>query len=243
MSNLDTAKLVAFTAIIALVGLIAIVINQHTLFSELVFQGLVITLVGVIVILVAYAFLWQRGTRYISSKKYRRRMDRLARNYYYDFKDFVDRFSKVSQDEPSPLRINAILGMLYGHAHGRIRERLIETRTSEFKYIIKKPLDDLKKRVDDLYWKNKEINYEFLSSLVKEFENLVSLHKQLYVDFTVIKAREIGLDKIPEATRRAYSEYKDDYNQFINVYTEFAKRCSKIRFRIFNEKLPKANEL
>ena len=164
-------------------------------------------------------------------------MNSLARDYYYDFRDFVDRFSEVSK---------GIKGILKGLSSKQPKERfsvLITARTGNFKSIFENPLNDFKKRLDNLYWKKKEMNYEFLSCLVKEFENYVTLHKLMYVDFAVVMAREIGLDNVTKTTKRVYTEYKDNYNDFIFAYTEFAKRCSRIRFRIFNEKLPKANEL
>lgn len=89
----------------------------------------------------------------------------------------------------------------------------------------------------------KDLNHEFLSCLAREFENYVRLHKHLYVDFAAAMARELGLEKIAQATKRSYSDYKDDYNQFIIAYTEFAKRSTKVRLGIFSEHLQKANEL
>ena len=242
MSNLDTTKLVAFTAIIALVGLIAIVINQHTLFSELVFQSIVIILIGVIVILVVNAFLWQRSERYIRNKIWRRKMKSLARSYFDDFRDFVERFTSLGEFRNVSHGITGILEALLKKVPTE-HDSLISERIKNAGSILQNPLRDFKQKLDNLHWKKKEINYEFLSCIVRDFENYVTLHKRLYVDFAVTMARELGLDHIPKETKRAYLEYKDDYNQFIVAYTEFARKSTKAKLGIFSEHLQKASEL
>lgn len=245
MSNHERTKVRAFSAIVALSGLLIVIISARTGFPELLFYSIVMILIGVIVVLVVYAFLWERSVRYIRNKMWKRKRNRLAREYFGDFRDFVERFTSLREFSDTSKGIIAVL-------HGlpkNIPEKenfgvLIGAMVHEFAYILRNPLNDLKKRLDDLcFWKKKEINYEFLSCLVKEFENYVKIHKRLYVDFTVTKAREIGLDNIPQTTKRLYSEYKDDYNQFVIAYTEFAKRSTKTRLGIFSEHLQKANEL
>ena len=243
MSDYQRTKLVAFSAIAALAGLLIVIISAHTLFSELLFYSIVIILIGIIVVLVAYAFLWDRTTRYVSTKLRKRRMNRLAREYFDDFRGFVDRFTSLPEFRGAP---QGILGMLESLLKKDTKGYgiLIDIRAKNFISILQNPLlNDFKQRLDNLHWKKKEINHEFLSSLVKEFEYYVMLHKWLYVDFAVTTAREIGLDTITQPTKRAYSDYKDDYNQFIIAYTEFARRSSKAKLRIFNERLRKAYEL
>jgi hypothetical protein len=198
--------------------------------------------VGVIVVLVVYAFLWERTARYVRIKLWKRKMNRLARNYFEDFRDFVERFTSLREFSGTSKGIMGILDGLLKKAP-TARGELISARIKNFGLTLQSPLNSFKQRLYNLRWKKKDINYDFLSCLVKEFENYVVLHKLLYVDFAVTMARELGLDNIPKATRRAYSDYKDDYNQFIIAYTEFAKRSKKAKLGIFNEQLQKAYEL
>lgn len=94
------------------------------------------------------------------------------------------------------------------------------------------------------YWHKKKVNYYFLSSLVKEFEHIVGLHKRLYVDFAFNMMNEVSLDSVPKKIKQLYTEYKNIYNEFIFAYGEFAIQADKAQLRIFNkQKMPKANDL
>ena len=56
-------------------------------------------------------------------------------------------------------------------------------------------------------------------------------------------AGKIESDELSNMTRKLYSEYRDDYNQFVVAYTELAERTSKAGLGIFSEHLIKANAL
>lgn len=242
MSNHERTKLVSFTAIIALAGLLIAIITNYRAFPELLFYGIVTVVIGVIVVLVVNAFLWQRCTSYIRRKMSIRKSNSLAREYFDDFREFVERFTSLGEFRNVSQGITGILQALLKKVPTK-HDSLISERIKNAGSILQNPLPDFKQRLDNLQWKKKELNYELLSCLVTEFENYVRLHKRLYVDFAVTIARELSLDKISQATKRAYAEYKDDYNQFIIAYTEFAKRSSKARLGIFSKHLQKASEL
>jgi len=165
----------------------------------------------------------------------------LSRKHFEEFNNFVQRFASFPEFNNPAQGITGVLDTLLKKAIGA-QGTIIQARISDFSAILKESVSRFIGRSGNLRWRKKEINYEFLSCLVQEFENYVALHKWLYVDFTVIKAREIGLDKI-STTKRLYSEYKGDYNDFIVAYTQFAGRSAKEDLRIFNQKLEKANEL
>lgn len=241
MSNHEGTKRFSLAAITALAGLLIVIVANHGAFPEVLFLSIVTILIGVIVVLVIDAFLWDRTARSVQSKMRRRKDNNLARKHFDDFRAFVERFTSLGEFKNVSQGITGVLQDLVKKATSH-EGGLIDMRFNNFVSIIAIPLNDLKQRLNDLYWrKKKEMNYEFLSSLVREFENYVMIHKRLYVDFTVTMAKKIG--NISEATRRSYSDYKGDYNQFIIAYTDFAKKCSKERFRIFNENLEKAHEL
>jgi len=242
MSDQERAvKVVSFSALIAIVGLLIIMINVHSLFPEFVFYSTVLVLVSVIVVLVVYAFLWYRASRYVTMRLWRRKQNILARKHFEDFKDFVERFTSLSEFRNVSQGINGVLEGLLKHSLLASGD-LINTRINAFGLILRDPINNFKQRLDALHWNKRDVNREFLSSLAKEFENYVGLHKQLYVDFAVIMAREIGLDKIAQTIKSNYSNYKDDYNQFVIAYTDFAKKTSK-ELGIFSQSLPKAFEL
>jgi len=238
----EKTKVFAFSAIIALVGLLIIMINAHTLFPQLLFYSIVMVLICIIVVLVVHTFLWERARRYFSTLLWRRRMNGLAREYFEDFREFVLRFNRFHEFQSESRGITRILEDLIKKAV-KGQGAMIQTRVQDFVPTLKQPLFDFGKRLDNLHWRKKEINYEFLKCLAKQFEDYVTIHKRQYIDFTVIKAREIRLDNLSSATRRLYSEYRDDYNQFVIAYTQFAKRSSKATLGIFSEHLQKANEL
>jgi len=238
MSNHERTKWASFTAIATLAGLLIVIISQHTLFPELLFYSVVTILIGVIVVLVAYAFLWKRIVRDVRTWRRKRRENILARKYFGDFRDFVDRFSDLST------RIMGTLEALDKVSAGTGFDRTISRRiTGVFIGILQTPLSDLRRRLNDLWWHSKsEINCTILECLVKEFEGYVTLHMRLYIDLASIIASRIGVEKIPEPIKRGHSMYREDYNQFIVTYSEFARRSAKAGLRVFNEHLHKMLE-
>jgi len=230
---------VSLASIVALAGLVIVIINAHSLFPELLFYSIVVILITVIVILLGEAFFWTRISRHITRRLWRRKQNILARKYLEDFIDFVNRFTSLREFSNVSLGITGILNELAGM--GTKESSWIRNLASQFGNIIQNPLNNFKGRLNNLHYYISEVNEEFLSSLAKEFESYIALHKQLYVDFAVIKAREIGL--ISDETKRACREYREEYNQFIIAYSEFAKKASKERINIFNQNLPKASEL
>jgi hypothetical protein len=232
---------VSLTAIIALVGLAIVVIGTHSLFPELLFYSIVVILIAVIVILLGEAFFWTRISRYVNGRSRRRKQNISARRYFVDFKDFVDRFTSLREFSGGS---QGIIGILNELAETGTKESLLTRNlANKFSVIMQNPLNDLKQRLNNLCFSKSEVNGEFLSSLAKEFENYIALHKQLYVDLAVAAAREMGLQRVADSTKRAYREYKEDYNQFIIAYSEFAKKASKERIGFFSQYLQKASEL
>jgi hypothetical protein len=230
----EKVKLVSLTAIITLAGLLIVIIGNHSLFPELLFYSIVMILIGVIIVLVGYSFLWKHTSNYIRTRLWRRKQNILARKYFEDFSDFVDRFTSLREFNNISLGITGIL-------KGLPTAIQINIILNEFPIILQNPLNNLKQRLNNLRFYRSEINEPNLSSLAKEFENYVALHKRLYVDLFVTMAREGGPERISEETKRAYREYREDYNQFIMAYTEFAKKAKVIG--IFSQSLPKAFDL
>jgi hypothetical protein len=238
----EKTRFVVFSAIAALAGLLIVVINAHALFPQLLFYSVVIVLIGVIVVLVVYAFFWQPTKRYAESKRWNRKMNKLARRHFGDLRDFSEKFTSLPEFQGQSQGVIRILEDLVKKAN-TVQGNLIQTRTQEFDHILRNPLNDFKGRLRNLQWRKKSINYAFLSSIVKELENYVALHKRLYVDFVVKMAREIGLEKLSNITKRLYSEYREDYNQFVVAYTELAEGTWKAELGIFDKNLKKANAL
>lgn len=242
MAYEEKTKVVSFSAIVALAGLLIVIISAHALFSEIVFYSIILILISVIVILVAYAFLWWRIARYISHKLRKRKHDSLAQLHFDDFREFVERFTSLGEFRNVSLGITGILERLTRKSPPVKNSVLINERIKIFGTLLQSPLNNFKQKLDNLRWNRKEVKYEFLSSIVREFENYVRLHKQLYVDFAVLMADEIK-NLVPEVAKRTYADYKVDYNQFVIAYTEFAKRCSREGLGIFSDHLEKAREL
>jgi len=172
-----------------------------------------------------------------------RKKNKLAKEYLGGLRDFLEKFTSTPEFQGQSGGITGILENLVKKAN-TVQGNLIQTRVQEFEHILRQPMSSLKQRVNTLCWhKKEEINYEFLSCIVKQFEEYVGLHKRLYVDFAVIIAGKIGLDKLSNSTRKLYSEYRDDYNEFVVAYTRFAEESRKAKLGIFNEHLKKANAL
>ena len=241
MSYQEKNRLVAFTIIVALIGLLIVVLNTSSLYPPVMFYSMTIVIMGLMVVFSSYAFLWERATRYIRMWWWKRKRNASARRYFGDFKDFVDRFTSFREFNNVSQGITGLM-MELNEKTPKYRV-LINARTNYFSRILRDPLNDLKQKIRQLSFSKSEINDEIASCLVKQFENHIMLHKQLYVDFFVITAREIGLENLRKNTKRMYKEYKDDYNQFIVAYTEFARRSAKPTLRLFTQHLPKANAL
>lgn len=232
---------VSLTALAALAGLAIAVIGTHSLFPELLFYSIVLILIAAIVILLGEAFFWTRVSGYINNRLWRRKQNSLARKYLEDFRDHVNSFMSLPEFRNATLGIIIILNNLAGE--GTKFQLVMHNLASKFTVIMQNPLNDLKRRLDDLHFHYKsEVNREFLSSLAKEFESYIALHKQLYIDLSVAAVKEKGLTRVSDSTKRAYREYRDDYNQFIIEYSGFAKKVSK-EANIFKQDLPKASEL
>lgn len=240
MYDQDRGKALSLTAIIALVGLVIVVISAHSLFPEFLFYSITILLIGVIVVLVGHMFFWERTKRYISGRSYRRKENTFSRKYFEDFVEFVNIFTSLREFYGESQGITRVLSDL-GKASTK-DSPWIDKRVREFPFVVQNPLNDLKQSLNSLHFEKSGINGKLLSTLVREFENYVRLHKQLYVDLTVMTARELGLEHVSEATKRAYREYRENYNEFIIAYTGFAKGTSK-KLGFFNQNLPKALEL
>lgn len=241
MSYQEKNRLVAFTIILALVGLLIVVLNTSSLYPPIMFYGMIVIIIGLIVTFSGYAFLWERARRFIRMWWWKRKRNVLARRYFGDFKDFVDRFTSFREFSDVSQGITGLM-MQLNEKTPKYRV-LINARTSYLSRILRDPLNDLKEKIRQLSFSKSEINDEITSCFVKQFENHITLHKQLYVDFFVITAREIGLENLRKNTKRMYTEYKDDYKQFIVAYTEFARRSAKPTLRLFTQHLPKANAL
>ena len=242
MTEYGRPKSLALGATIALAGLLIAIIsaqNATALFPEILFYVIVIILIILIAILVVYDFLWQRTSRYVDTKLRERKWNSLARKNFDDFRSFVKEFTKLGEFTGESKGILLILESLLQEATGRYGI-LIDTRTKEFASVLRNSVLAFKQRLMQLHWKKREINYEFLQCLAKEFEGYISIHKQLYVDFTITMARQIGNETITQSTKSNYSDYKENYNQFIFAYTEFAKKCSKEQIGIFSEYLRKS---
>jgi len=242
MAEQERSKLISLTTITALAGLLIAIISARSAFPEPLFYGIVIIFTGVIVILVGYMFLWERSARYFRGKLWRRRQTLLSRKYFQSFKDLVEKFMSLSEFKGGTQGILQVLSSLItdkGGTQGLMINRIL----SEFDPVLRNPLNDFKQRMDNLSWYSKsEINERLLSSLAKEFESYILIHKRLYVDFAVNTVREIGLEHVSQGTKRIYSEYRDDYNQFVVAYTEFANKTRK-ELGIFSQNLQKAYEL
>jgi hypothetical protein len=249
MSDREKTKWASFTAIATLAGLLIIIVNAHALFSELMFYGLVLTVMTIIVIVFVYAFLGERTARYVRGKMMKRERNRLSRAYFMEFSSLIDRFIPFADFGSIDRGTPRVLDSLRRSAQG-VEVRLIQSRIQIGAQILQSPISDFDERLCYLdecagwnHWE--DINYELLSNLAKEFENYVRLHKTLYIDFIVEMARDIGLDRVAQPAKRAYSEYRDDYNQFIISYTDFAKKTSSSArgFQVFDQNLQKASEL
>ena len=241
MSFQQRDRTISLTGLVAIASLLIVIVSAHSLFPELLFYSIVMILIGVIVVLVGYALLWERTSQHVRTRLWRRKQNILARKCFEEFTDFVDRFTSLREFRNAPQGITDILSSL-PLASEKVGHPWTHHATNEFASIVQNPLNDLKSRLNVLRFYRSEVNQRILLNLAKEFENYIMLHKRLYVDLTVIKAGEIGLEHISEVTKRAYREYRDDYNQFVIAYTEFAKKTSK-ELGVFNANLPKASEL
>jgi len=240
MYDQDRGKALSLGAIVALVGLVIVVINAHSLFPELLFCSITVVLIGVIVFLVGHMFFWERTKRYVGERLRSKKRNSFARKYFEDFTGLVNTFTSLREFNAASL---GIVGILTSLEEASNKDKpWIDNRAYEFPYVMQNPLQSFKQRLDELRFYKSEINERVLSNLVKEFENYIMLHRKLYVDLTVKTAQEIGLKNISDSTKKAYREYRETYNQFILEYTTFAKNRSR-EIGIFNRDLPKAYDL
>jgi len=240
MSDQEKVKIASFAAIAGLTAVLIAVISARSAFPEILFYLLVTFFTGGIALLIGYMFLWERTSRYVRKRLWRRKQNILARRHFEDFREMVERFTSLREFSSIS---QGITGILSGLPLSYSKESSwISKHISEFPYIMQNPLNDFKQRLTSLHYEKSQINEKTLSNLAHEFENYVMLHKRLYVDLTVTTARELGLQNVAADITRLYAEYRDDYNQFIIAYTEFAKKTQK-ELGVFSQSLQKAYEM
>lgn len=165
--------------------------------------------------------------------------NRLSKKYFDEFKGFVSDFGNFIDRNKNPVR-DIIESLTIGEYFEGFRKYLSEDYNSRVGVHLQNTFNHFKKRVNK-FKGNKE---DFLL-LVSEFENLLNIYKDLFIDKLLHAVKEVGKDKVDEKLKEKYSEFRINYNDFIMRYKTYGKKVNdKFREKIIRvDKFDIAKEL
>lgn len=223
------------TIIVALASIVsAIVVIARDLSPLIVYSSVIFLLVAVVVIVSArpvFNFFKNR----IEIWKH----NALSKTFFNEFKGFVNDFESFV-DRNKNLVKDIITILTEREYHKEFRKYLSEEYNSGVALQLNNTFYHFKKRVNK-FKGNKE---DFLL-LVSEFENLLNIYKDLFINKLLHAVKEVGKDKVDEKLKEKYSEFRINYNDFIMRYKTYGKKVNdKFREKIIRvDKFDIAKEL
>jgi hypothetical protein len=146
--------------------------------------------------------------------------NRLSKKYFDEFKGFVSDFENFIDRNKNPVR-DIIEGLTTGEDFEEFRKYLSRDYNSGVGLHLQNTFNHFKKRVN----KFNGTKEDFLL-LVGEFENLLDIYKALFIDKLLRAVEEVGKDKVHEKRKEKYSEFRDDYNDFMRRYKDYGKKVN-----------------
>jgi len=209
------------TLIIAITGIfISIIVAAVSLLTASIptqiFYPLALALV-VCALALLIGVLYGPASRFLRAKSLSKRYDEIAKWHYNEFKEFVDRFSELS-DERKGKSVSKDLGELHDRSGIQDFQRVFILPTHYIQYLI----IHFKKILDDVY-----CDKETFVTATEIFDDIIRIYNNFSVFKPVEEIRTIGRDKVPENIRETYKDDRAIYVRFLEEYVDFIKKMNK----------------
>ena len=170
----------------------------------------VILILLLIMILVLVIGFWGKSMSSAVREFFRtRRYDKLAKSNFKNFRELVIRFGDLTEDRPD--NIQTIMKDIKNYPPFSQITGVPPIRIQELYKYYNKHLDQFNETGDGLI------------VLVKEFENILYLYYEVYINEPIKQVKNIGSDKVPESYRPRFVKAQNTYKAFIIDYNNFAK--------------------
>ncbi len=195
----------AIGAFIAFVSLTIVLITQLKI-NEF---NIILTLLFIMLSLLILGFFGNTIYHILKGYSEKRRCNKLAKSNFKDFKKLVIRFREFTENRPANVQLimQDIKNKTEFSQINVIWPTFIEER---YKFYIEK-LNEFDGTKDNLV------------VLAKEFESILFMYNELYINEPVKNIRNIGRDKVPLQYKESYNKAQLKYIDFLNDYKNFAK--------------------
>lgn len=217
--KLEGRRIVYTASIIgALVALLIVIIAAHSIFPPIMFQSIVVVLLGLIVVVNGWGMFGEQLKACVRRLRKARKERRLAKKHFKRFNWFVDKLGELLE----PRRCDNI-----PYALNRI-----QSSEPVFSDILLLPVDDFR----DLFVVFRDgigklrRDKEMFLFLIKWFGYLLNTYNRLCICKPVERTRNIlrrHVAGIPEDIKEEYRKHKVAYDKFILEYMDFAKGINK----------------
>jgi len=234
-------------AIAAIIGsmsavLIAIVTTARSNLDSLAFNVVVVALASAILALFTYHFIIMPLRPRISTWRRESEQESAAAKTFPDFADIVDRFMELASTNYTttihrPIQSFAaqqpVPGIESSEEHLRVQQ-LMQALSSNYYTVMASPVAQLLSDLKDI--SKRGGRRLLLAHFAAEFDNLLRVHKLVYVDAYVQACKRVGVSKVPYVSKEEYAKFLTKYNQFVSYYIDFCKRTNRrLRERLFAE--------
>lgn len=194
----------AIGAFAALATLTIVIITQK-LYNYNIVTGLLIIMLFVLILGFWGKSIYQTLIGYIEKRK----NDELARFYFKEFKKLVIRFKEFTENRSDNIQLV-------------MHDIKNKTEFSQINVIwptfIQERYNYYDERLNEF-----DGTKDNLVALAKEFENILYMYNELYINDPVKSIRNVGRDKVPLQNKESYNKARLKYIDFLNDYKNFAK--------------------
>mgnify|MGYP007084778269 CR=1 FL=1 len=206
--------------IVAIIGIfISIIVATVSLLTSSIptqiFYPLALAIV-VCALALLIGVLYGPASRFLRARSLLKRYDEIAKWHYGEFREFVDRFSELS-DERMGKSVSKDLGEL-SRAGIQGFQRVFILPTFYIQYLI----THFRAILDNVYCRK-----ETFVTVTEIFDDIIRIYNNFSVFKPIEEIRMIGRDKVPENIRETYNDDRVIYVRFLEEYVDFIKKMNK----------------
>lgn len=218
----------------ALAATLGAIVASRELLPPLLFSALVAAIGFGIVLVVGYGVVGQRIASNLSKRAASGRRNRLSKQCFGEFRDFVEEFSRVSW----PSLDQAIRNLPNSPSTNWFKE-LYSDKSMR---IHAEPFRRLRDQLEKL--SSEDFGLWDLVQAVERFETVIAVYWSLYAWGYIQVVGKIANGGVPSNSRTHYDKFREEFNDFVRRYNAFGRKWNReIGTRIFNEYLESVEQL